>query len=804
MGSAWAARTLAALLLALGAAGGTQDLEGRFRAALEAEGTQPFELYVGGELAARRAMAAWAANHARPAHLEGLLATLVREHDALARRSLVEALGALLPLEGAAAERRAAALAERALEDSDPALRGAALVALGTAGGRPAARELDALLERLPPAEALAAARVLVDLQTEGDVLVARVLAQGPREPGTAGSPRALPPQVLALLLPAYGRALADPARPPATARERAPLTRALRDPSPSVRRAGAAGIVALVRRHLVLRQPGRAERVLLELAGEGRDPQASELERARLLLGEGLDAQRALSLALGLGGPGTLGEGRGAIAVRVGARHLAGIAALALDRPGEAADWLARAAELQDERLAERLDAFSEGGAREQEERLEARAAIELARALGALAQGRSGADRSVLEPLRLAHELILEAQALAARGEGRELGHWEGVLAHELSPTGLLLARPRPGWPLARAHDLLAALGAALATVAPGEFPGFMPFDAISPELADPLEDPRRLRRLAAILEGRLARLRQELVRLRREVLERDGLEGLQEPEVASRLRDLLYERMEYERWKGALAEHAHKLRTPTRLALNLSAELLGDGRSAAARELAQRLLADLEREAGALLWAEELAAQAEMSIGSTWMQDDEPRRAEQVLESAVERYENLERTLIERGVDAALLAGLRRERASALMSLAVNTNVRLKDPERALGFFERAYELRQDDFMRVLLACYRARMGRAAEARSLLDQVQVAPALYYNLACTYALLGEGRRALELLELDFATNHDSPGSLEQQKRWAASDPDLASLREDARFRWLVGEGANESREGR
>ncbi len=795
---------LLAVAVLLGAPPGQaapRDLEARFRAALEAGGPEAFALYAGGDLAARRAMAAWAVNHAGAAHFEGLLGALAGERDPNARQQLVQALGALLPLEAPQAQRRARALAERALEDSDPVLRAAALAALGAAGGSWAARELDGLLDRLPPQEALAAARVLAGLGTEGEVLVARVLAQGPREPGTEGRGRALSPEIRAQLLPAYGRALADPARPPATARERAPLVRALRDPDPRVRRAGESAIVALLGRHLALRRPERAERLLLELAGEGRDPEASELQRARLLLGEGLDAGRALDLALRLAGPRTAD---GPPAVRIGARHVAGIAALALERPAEAALWLARAAELQEERLAERLDAFSEGGAREQEERLTARAALELARALAALVQGRSAADRAVLEPLRLAHESGLEAQALAARGDGRELSHWEGVLAHEFSPAGLLFARPRPGWPLARAHDLLRTLGAALATVAPGEFPGFAALDSISPELADPLADPRRNRRLAAILDGRLARLRQELERLRREVLERDGLEGLQEPEVATRLRELLYERMEYQRWRGALAEHAHKLRTPTRLALNLSGDLLGDGRAAEARELASRLLADLERQAGAQLWAEELAAQTEMAIGSTWMQDDEPRRAEEVLTSAVERYENLERTLTERGVDPALLRSLRRERAAALMSLAVNTNVRLGDPERALAFFERAYELRQDDFMRVLLACYRARMGRAAEARSLLDQVQVAPALYYNLACTYALLGEGRRALELLELDFTTNHDSPGSLDQQKRWAASDPDLASLREDARFRWLVEERAGDPDGGR
>ena len=94
-----------------------------------------------------------------------------------------------------------------------------------------------------------------------------------------------------------------------------------------------------------------------------------------------------------------------------------------------------------------------------------------------------------------------------------------------------------------------------------------------------------------------------------------------------------------------------------------------------------------------------------------------------------------------------------------------------------------------------MRVLLACYRARSGHAEEARRVLAGLTPAPALYYNLACTHALLGERERALALLERDFRTNYPSPGALARQKAWAAKDPDLASLRDDPRFRALVGE---------
>lgn len=790
------------LLASLAPASGGQaaDPQDPIRAALEARRPGAWELYSSAPLGERRHLALWLRRAAGPADLEGLIGAVALEPDPAARAALVGALGTLVPLEAEPAARRASALAERAHLDPDPEARAAALAALGQAGGHEAAAWLERLLDLLPPGEAPAAARALAGLGAGRGAVRARVLAATAglaRDPGSD----ALPPSVgiLAALLPTYGRDLAERGIEVATPRERTPLTRALRHPSPELARAGEAALAALLGRLLVLRQAEGAERLLADLAREGLDPAVAHLRRARLILSEGLDAERALGAAEEIDRrPSTLGAA-GDDPARVRARHLAGIALVALDRPAEAAAKLESAAALQDALLAQRVDLFGEGGAREHEERLHARAGIELSRAVAALARGRAASDRAVLEPLRLAHELELEAQALAARADGRELNHWDVLLRGEFSPHALLFSRPGERWPLARSHDLQRELGRALASVARGEFPGFAPVPGTAPELADPVADPRRARRLLGILDGRLARVRRELGELRREVFERDGPEGLREAEVQDRMRLLLYERSEYERWKLDLPQHASKLRTPTRLALSLAGDLLGDGRSGEARALAQALLDDLEAGERAQLWAEELAAQTELLIGSTWMQDDEPGRAREALESAVERYENLERTLAERGADEGLLASMRRERAGALMSLAVNTNVREGRPERALEYFERAYELRQDDFMRVLLACYRARMGRAEEARRVLAEVQIAPPLYYNLACTHALLGEAARALEFLELDFATNHDSEGSLEQQQRWAARDPDLTSLRQDPRFRWLLGAAAED-----
>jgi len=71
--------------------------------------------------------------------------------------------------------------------------------------------------------------------------------------------------------------------------------------------------------------------------------------------------------------------------------------------------------------------------------------------------------------------------------------------------------------------------------------------------------------------------------------------------------------------------------------------------------------------------------------------------------------------------------------------------------------------------------------------------LRDLPVSPANYYNLACTYALLGEVDLALDYLRRDFAEIRNSTGQLERQKGWARGDPDLEGLRGDPRFVALV-----------
>ena len=204
------------------------------------------------------------------------------------------------------------------------------------------------------------------------------------------------------------------------------------------------------------------------------------------------------------------------------------------------------------------------------------------------------------------------------------------------------------------------------------------------------------------------------------------------------------------------------------------------------------------------GRALWVASFAARCEIVIGGAYMDEDLAREAEDALLSARRRLEEREASLrseLERESEPIRRLGWEAEirrserlRADALTSLAVNANVRMGEVERALAFFEEAYALDPNEFARVLLACYRARMGRIAEARALLADVPPSPNLHYNMACTFALLGEHDLALDFLARDLEENHPSEGSRQRQKDWALGDPDLASLRGDVRFQRLVG----------
>ena len=57
---------------------------------------------------------------------------------------------------------------------------------------------------------------------------------------------------------------------------------------------------------------------------------------------------------------------------------------------------------------------------------------------------------------------------------------------------------------------------------------------------------------------------------------------------------------------------------------------------------------------------------------------------------------------------------------------------------------------------------------------------------PSVLYNVACTYALLGEADRAIDCLEKSITSGMG-------QKEWIENDPDLNSLRGILRFQALI-----------
>jgi Flp pilus assembly protein TadD len=75
---------------------------------------------------------------------------------------------------------------------------------------------------------------------------------------------------------------------------------------------------------------------------------------------------------------------------------------------------------------------------------------------------------------------------------------------------------------------------------------------------------------------------------------------------------------------------------------------------------------------------------------------------------------------------------------------------------------------------------------RAGRYDEARQLLHEGLEAkpgsPPLIYDLACVEALAGEKDKALELL-------HEAVASDERFRKYAQTDEDFASIRDDPRF---------------
>jgi len=422
--------------------------------------------------------------------------------------------------------------------------------------------------------------------------------------------------------------------------------------------------------------------------------------------------------------------------------------------------------------------------------------ATAEVGGALSWLASGGRAEDPEVLGAVRRAHMLALRSHALSVQADQMTTASMDFLFGDHPAPWRVLeeagaLHQLDPDQAMRWRRELLAAF----ATVAPEEIPGIIPLSVEGTLKTG--EDEERLGLIHEVLKLRGERLSDRLARaeqrLRRLIIRGESDEEL-ETEIDRLLREVQTSRLQQSLPVGELL---YLVRRPSTVALGLAGTLREEGRLQEARLLLVSFLEDME--AGDLLqtyaWAIQSAARAETNLGSCLCDEDEPEEAERYFLRAVERLEDLENHFASRGISPGAYRDVTSMRAGALISLAVNANVRLKDTERALAYFERAYELRKDSFSTVLLACYRARSGRKEESRVALARVVPEPSLYYNLACTHALLGDTERALSFLELELSINHTTRGARERQRAWARDDPDLVSLRGEARFKELTAE---------
>jgi len=772
----------------------------------------------------RRARSRVVVDTVSSACIDPILAHL-EDEDPLVRRLFCRALGAL-NLGPARVEERVAALARRAGEDPSLDVRREAISALSNTGSLTAVPTLDRLLDELPPGERVHCARALVELPAARARLCARVVAAF-QDPVSAPSA-----PVLTILLGEYGKALADLPGGGALVSERVPFIAGRHHPSPEVSQAAVRSLDRAMARMVEFSELDRADELLATLGHEGLDPRELFYRRANLALTERGDPERTLELALSL-----QRAARGAPSEEQGRWLFFGVLYEAVARfvAGEleaAREGFATSAELSRSLFAERPDLQPDPWAQEVSryggslggDRLQLAGVVEMWSALTYLDRGDPETwptrppDARALRHLRQAQIELLRARVVGERAEALlDSSSLDSLLDRNMSPFRLVLTRAkierfRQGRGLLLAHRL----GRSLASIAPFEVPGFEPYPGLPRELSDPLFDTERRELLSELRteERRALERRWDELR-RREVRDRNA-----ETRVIFRLRESRLaeekERMEaaqafsggnpsperlLEIYDG-LARYLH----PSRYALNLADFMRTEGLASEARALAQRALED---HAAVLpgsnaAWSELMSAQLELSIGSTLMDEDRPEEAERACLAAAERLEAFENTLEEyRGSTrpgslqaasvAAQLRQTRNLRAQVLLSLAVNANVRLEDSDKALEYFEGAYELDQREFMRVLLACYRARSGKSDEARGVLVGIDPRPALYYNLACTYALLGEAEPALDYLARDLEENHRTRGSRLRQVEWAREDPDLASLRGDPRFERLL-----------
>ena len=707
--------------------------------------------------------------------------------DLGAQRAHVAALAA--PERGLdALEERVAELAAVARYGAEAVLRGEATEALAVLEGDRAAGELALLVRALPPEEDLVAAEALVGRAALGEELLVLL---GDAASGVAP----LRAAVWVALLEGFEEAFAA-----CGAEHHEDILVAARlHPSAEVRAEADRTLVRTLDRLGTLRDDARALAVLDRVVA-GWSRTELDLYAANFLIRGGRELERAAALAERVWEREPLAEDWPSVRQRFLSRYLLAAARLAEGAPRAAYVALDVAAAVLEEALSSRPDLQpeparpSKHGGETAHDLFELRGLVELLAAHAALAEGAAPGDPIVLGHLRAAHENALLAQ-LRRLATDDQAGYesLDGLFDHELAPRRLVFSAPdSPTWSgpgRDRGLDVLLAVGSAMAVVGGPELPGFAGPTAVAPGFGPAQDDARRANLLKLMLPAELAAIQRRLnqswdqnelqiLELRRRILTEDLQRALEED-----------------------FPNLDDLRVPSMYALTMASDLNREDRAEEAVALAEKLFADMDT-AGELddgangSW---LAARIELELGGALGEAGRPRDAVPVLESAVRRLEAIENTLVERRVDErearrlplydAQIEQTQRMQSQVLVALAVNANVRLGDPRTAVAYFERAYALDDSEFMRGLLACYRARFGAADEARQLLRTIRPSPPVYYNLACAWALLGEADQALELLARELAENHPTPGALARQKRWAREDPDLSSLAEDPRF---------------
>ena len=746
-----------------------------------------------GGLAERRAQARELAQDLEAGRLDEALGLLAIDDDAT-RLAAVEFLGGVELADSDLCARRLEALTLRARQDVSARVRDAARGALAQLADPGASLALVELARELPAGERGDAARLLAETVYPRSPRAREVLEAAVLSAAGEGA-EALPDDVLAIWLPTYARRLAERDGGGDQPRERAPIVLGLRHPSPAVRAAADRAFELFLLRLQELGRFGRAARALERFATDGVATRRMAYLRVLAALEDGGEDPLAVLAAVRRLGASSIGEDQAeASHWRARAAVLEALAYIVGGDPEAALAPLQRAADLYDGSLARRVDRAGAEGAARQRDLYHERALVEFGEVFRRLAAGARADDLALLQRLRGAHTLQLTAQLVARRADLSAVEGPDLFFVAPLSPYRLVFGpRPHGAWPPSRQLALRLALGRALASVSAREMPGFEPFPDLPPRMADPvLDEGVREGLLNQLTDAGIASLARELEDLRR----REWLQLEPDPALESQIALVSYalRRASLERRDKGIEERYYELRRPSDNALEVAEALRAEGRVEECRALATRFYEDLEAQElrQQYVWGVDMAARAQLVIGGSWSDADEARKAEQHMQLALELFEGLRTRFEERRAPEAARR-VEVDIADALVSLAVNANVKGGDPERAREYFERAYELRQGDFMRVMLACYRARSGHGEEARELLELVPSSPQAYYNLACTYALLGETRLALEYLERDFVENRTSEAALEKQKAWARGDPDLASLRGDPGFEVLV-----------